>query len=93
MTDTQQPPPVRYLERADLAELFVDHVQQMSFEGGVVLRIELATTRPEPTGKPEMVRTPTIRMVIPAGLALFLAQQIQAILSDKNVQPAGTTKQ
>lgn len=73
---------IRYMERPEISETFVDSLGVVTFDG--VTRLEMCATRldlPKPSEKPTAKRYPVCRVVMTPEATVALFNQLQNIMN------------
>jgi hypothetical protein len=79
---------IRYVDRPDVTETFVDSFRLATYDG-FVFKIELCATRmdePNPNEKPTAARYPVCRLVMPPKTMLELYNQLHQFISQFEAQ-------
>lgn len=84
------PEQVRYIERADVSETFVDSLESVMYDGSS-LRMEFVVHRfssPQADGSASKRKVTAVRLVIPLGGAIGLTSQLNALMGALEQQGA-----
>ncbi len=85
-----EPEELKYVERLDVGETFVDSLQSVMYDGNA-LRMEFVVHRfsgPMANGKTGKLKVTAVRLVIPLGGAINLTTQLNAMMGALEQQGA-----